>query len=129
VREHFGFLPGAQANTFYDVRKRHGKNTKNKLLKIKTMEKFSKVIECLKNGGSARRLAWNENNEIVMQIPQCIDKTIVPKMTSLPAGIKSMIGTVGSGEISYHDQVLIVTFVDDESTPASGFYSAKIRLF
>ncbi len=86
------------------------------------MEKFSKVIECLKNGGSARRLAWNENKEIVMQIPQRIDKTIVPKMTSLPASIKSMISTVGSGEISYHDQVLIVTFTDNESTPATATY-------
>ena len=51
-----------------------------------------------------------------MQIPQCIAKDVVPKMTSLPAAIKPKISTVGSGEISYHDQVLMITFTDDEKT-------------
>lgn len=83
---------------------------------------FFNVIECLMKGGSAGRASWTENKEIVMQIPQCIAKEIVPKMTSLPASIKPKIGTVGSGEIAYHDQVLMITFTDDEKTPASATY-------
>ena len=57
-----------------------------------------------------------------MQIPQCIAKDVVPKMTSLPAAIKPKISTVGSGEISYHDQVIMITFTDDGKTPASATY-------
>lgn len=83
---------------------------------------FSAVIECLKKGGSAARASWTGNKEIVMQIPQCIAKDIVPKMTSLPASIKPKIETVGSGEISYHDQVLMIAFTDDGKTPASATY-------
>ena len=86
------------------------------------MAKFQDVIECLKKGGSARRISWTDNREIIHQIPQCISKDIVPKMTSLPASIKPKISTVGSGEISYHDQVIVITFVDDEKTPASATY-------
>lgn len=83
---------------------------------------FSDVIKCLKNGGSASRSSWSENKEIIMQISQCITKEIVPRMTSLPVCIKTKISTIGSGEISYHHQVLIITFTDDEKTPASATY-------
>jgi len=87
------------------------------------MEKFSKVISCLKNGGTATRQAWmSEGKEIMMQIPQRIAKDIVPKMTSVQPGIKPKISTVGSGEIEYHDQVIILTFVDDEKTPVRATY-------
>ena len=83
---------------------------------------FPAVIECLKKGGHASRSTWHDNQEIVMQIPQCIAKDVVPKMTSLPAAIKPKISTVGSGEISYHDQVIMITFTDDSKTPASATY-------
>lgn len=83
---------------------------------------FSAVIECLKKGGYASRSTWHNNQEIVMQIPQCIAKDVVPKMTSLPEAIKPKISTVGSGEISYHDQVIMITFTDDDKTPASATY-------
>lgn len=83
---------------------------------------FTAVIECLKKGGHASRSVWHDNKEIVMQIPQCIAKDVVPKMTSLPAAIKPKISTVGSGEISYHDQVIMITFTDDGKTPASATY-------
>ena len=87
------------------------------------MVKFSKVLSCLKNGGTATRQAWSsENKEIMMQIPQRIAKDIVPKMTSVQSGIKPKINTVGSGEIEYHDQVIILTFVDDEKTPVRATY-------
>lgn len=86
------------------------------------MNNFANVIECLNRGGHAGRMSWQGNKEIVKQIPQCISKDIVPRMTSLPDSIKPVIGTVGSGEISYHDQVLIITFTDDGNTPAAATY-------
>ena len=78
------------------------------------MAKFAEVIECLKNGGTAQRIAWDVNGdkEIMMQIPQRIAKDIV----------KPKIGTVGSGEIEYHHQVLIIEFKDDGKTPARATY-------
>ena len=89
------------------------------------MAKFKDVISCLKNGGTATRQAWSDKNiEVMMQIPQRIAKEIVPKMTSVQEIIKPKINTVGSGEIEYHDQVLIITFVDDEKTPAKATYYA-----
>ena len=88
------------------------------------MANFAEVIECLKNGGTATRQAWDVlgNKEVMMQIPQRIAKDIVPKMTSVQEHIKPKIGTVGSGEIEYHDQVIIIDFVDDEKTPARATY-------
>ena len=88
------------------------------------MAKFAEVIECLKNGGTAQRIAWDVNGdkEIMMQIPQRIAKDIVPKMTSVQDIVKPKIGTVGSGEIEYHHQVLIIEFKDDEKTPARATY-------
>ena len=88
------------------------------------MAKFAEVIECLKNGGTAQRIAWDVNGdkEIMMQIPQRIAKDIVPKMTSVQDIVKPKISTVGSGEIEYHHQVLIIEFKDDEKTPARATY-------
>ena len=88
------------------------------------MAKFTEVIECLKNGGTAQRIAWDVtgDKEIMMQIPQRIAKDIVPKMTSIQDIVKPKISTVGSGEIEYHHQVLIIEFKDDEKTPARATY-------
>lgn len=61
------------------------------------MNNFANVIECLNRGGHAKRMAWQGNRKIVKQLPQCISKDIVPRMTSLPDSIKPVIGTVGSG--------------------------------
>ena len=99
-------------------------NKYKQAIKRTTMEKFSEVIECLKNGGTAFRLAWGDNGskEIMMQIPQRIAKDIVPKMTSVQDHVKPKINTVGSGEIEYHHQVLIITFADDSETPARATY-------
>ena len=88
------------------------------------MAKFAEVIECLKNGGTAQRIAWDVtgDKEIMMQIPQRIAADIVPKMTSVQEIVKPKIGTVGSGEIEYHHQVIIIEFKDDEKTPARATY-------
>ena len=78
------------------------------------MAKFAEVIQCLRHGGTAARQAWDVlgNKEVMMQIPQRIAKDIV----------KPKINTVGSGEIEYHHQVLIIEFKDDEKTPARATY-------
>ena len=55
-----------------------------------------------------------------MQIPQRIAKDIVPKMTSVQDSVKPKISTVGSGEIEYHDQVIIIEFVDELPKTHSG---------
>ena len=88
------------------------------------MAKFAEVIQCLRHGGTAARQAWDVlgNKEVMMQIPQRIAKDIVPKMTSVQESVKPKINTVGSGEIEYHDQVIIIEFVDDEKTPARATY-------
>ena len=88
------------------------------------MVKFKDVICCIKNGGTARRMSWYEDGdkEIMMQIPQRISKDIVPKMTSVQESIKPKLSTVGSGEIEYHDQVIVITFTDDGKTPARATY-------
>lgn len=88
------------------------------------MAKFAEVIECLRYGGTATRHAWDVRGdmEVMMQIPQRISKDIVPKMTSVQEHIKPKISTVGSGEIEYHDQVIIITFTDDGQTPARATY-------
>lgn len=90
--------------------------------------KFDKVIEALQRGGTARRWktpSW-QGKCIVKQIPQTVPAEVVPKMTSLPDGIKQTIGTVGLqgptfGTISYHDQVLIVTLNDFEPVSATSY--------
>lgn len=86
------------------------------------MAKFSEVIECLKNGGVARRAIWGVNNEIMMQIPARISKDVVPKMTSLQEMAKRRISATGSGEIEYHDQVLLISYSEDRVTPAKATY-------
>lgn len=90
--------------------------------------KFDKVIESLQRGG----IAWRYSSPafagkvIVKQIAQTVPASVVPKMTSLPEGIKQRIGTVGlddemKGSISYHDQVLIVTINDYERVSATSY--------
>ena len=67
-------------------------------------------------GVTAQRIAWDVtgDKEIMMQIPQRIAKDIVPKMTSVQDIVKPKINTVGSSEIEYHHQVIIIEFKDDE---------------
>ena len=81
--------------------------------------KFAEIIERLKNGGTFARVSWRENKYIACQIPQVISKEIVPKMTSLPDDAKRILSTVGSGAISYHDQVLIINNEDKPDVAAT----------
>lgn len=90
--------------------------------------KFSEILEGLKNGQAYTRFrteSWH-GKFICMQIPQTVPAEVVPKMTSLPEGVKAFIGTVGlddefHGTISYHDQVLIITCNDFARTSATSY--------
>ena len=72
--------------------------------------KFSEIIDRLNDGEMFLRYsspAW-AGKFIVKQIPQTVPAEVVPRMTSLPDYTKAVIGTMGDGSISYHDQVLLV---------------------
>ena len=77
--------------------------------------KFSEIIDRFNEGKAVARFsspAW-AGKFIVKQIPQTIPAEVVPRMTSLPDHAKDVIGTIGDGSISYHDQVLIIEANDD----------------
>lgn len=78
--------------------------------------KFSEVLDALKDGKAITnaRLAY-QGMFIVRQIPQRVNKEIVPKMTSLPEETKKFVGERGS--IFFHDQVLLF-----EANPSYGEY-------
>lgn len=85
---------------------------------------FSDVLPQLKAGACCSRTAevfWHDKY-IVMQVPSRISKDIVPKMTSLNDSAKARIGTVGSGDIHYENQVLLLQFKDDGTTPTRATY-------
>lgn len=88
---------------------------------------FANVIKGLKEGKSFRRQAESFlGKRIVMQIPQVVPASVVPRMTSLPENIKQVISTVGLndetlGTIQYHDQVLIMTLNDFERCSATSY--------
>ena len=88
------------------------------------MAKFNKVMQCLQHGGSAYRIAWvkDKDQEIMMQIPQCIAKEIVPKMTSVQEGTKSKLQRRGTGEIEYHHQVIIISYSINKELPNRATY-------
>ncbi len=50
---------------------------------------FGEAIEVLQAGGMIARDGWNGSNMFVFkQVPSIINKTVVPKMTSLPQSVK-----------------------------------------
>jgi hypothetical protein len=85
---------------------------------------FGEVIKGLKNGCTYTRSAapsWH-GKFIVMQIPQTVSADVVPKMTSLPDQAKDILGRMGDGSISYHDQVLIVETNDNCEKSHATYY-------
>lgn len=85
---------------------------------------FCKILPILKDGACCARTSsdmWRDKY-IVMQVPAKIPKEVVPKMTSLSDGAKVRIGTVGSGEIHYENQVLLLQYKDDCTTPSRATY-------
>lgn len=84
--------------------------------------KFAEIIDGLKEGHIYQRNAWSGNKAVMMQIPATIPADVVPRMTSLQKSLKGYLSTVGSGAISYHDQVIIVDMIDDPAVDASATY-------
>lgn len=80
---------------------------------------FSEILHHLKDGSCCTRTSvpyWHDKC-VVLQVPAKISKDIVPKMTSLTDNAKSRIGTVGSGDIHYENQALLLQATDDCCTP------------
>lgn len=68
--------------------------------------KFSEVLEALKNGERLTNASLsNTNGFIVCQVPQVVDKEIIPRMTSLPDSAKEHLK---GSDLKFHDQVLLV---------------------
>ena len=68
--------------------------------------KFSEVLEALRNGERLTNASLSGNGFIVRQIPQVVDKEVIPRMTSLPEGTKEFLKD--RGDIRFHDQVLLM---------------------
>lgn len=90
------------------------------LIKINIMI-FAEVIEGLKNGQNFTRINSPAlyGKFITMQIPTDIPTDIIPKMTSLNDGAKTILGTVGDCQVHYRNQVLMVNKVDGEENIAT----------
>ena len=56
---------------------------------------------------------------ITMQIPADIPTDVIPKMTSLNDGAKTILETVGDWQIHYRNQILMVNKVDGEENIAT----------
>ena len=69
--------------------------------------KFSEVLESLRNGERLTNATLSINaGFICRQVPQAVDKAIIPKMSSLPEGVKEFLKDCG--DIRFHDQVLLM---------------------
>ena len=53
--------------------------------------KFSEVLEALRNGERLTNASLSGKGFIVRQVPQTVDKAVIPKMTSLPEGAKEFL--------------------------------------
>jgi hypothetical protein len=76
---------------------------------------FEKALDVLKCGGTVKRQCMGENVFIFRQVPSTIDKSVVPKMTSLPDSAKREFARRCNdenlqldGNIYYTDQLAIV---------------------
>lgn len=80
---------------------------------------FAGIMGKLKEGALVRRFSWKEGVFAVMQIPQTVERNIVPNMTSLPPAAKTaLLESTENGSIHYHDQVLLV-----DTTKAGGSFA------
>ena len=74
--------------------------------------KFSEVLEALRNGERLTNASLsNTNGFIVRQVPQVVDKEIIPRMTSLPDSAKEHLEKANC-DLRFHDQVLLVQWCE-----------------
>jgi len=71
------------------------------------MAKFSAMIEYLEQGYPIYRSADPEGSFTFRQVPAVIAVDVIPKMTSVPDKVKSLMAENGN-PFSYHDQVVQV---------------------
>lgn len=75
--------------------------------------KFSEIIDGLKSGHAYRRQAENWRNKFIScHVDQTVPEDVVPKMNSLPQGVKRL---MEARSIYFHDQVLLFEKGEDKS--------------
>lgn len=83
---------------------------------------FTEVIEGLQQGHNYTRSLWNGKKFITLQIPADISRDIIPKMTSLNDEAKELLLDHGDGMIHYRNQVLQVSFDNDDRQNIATYY-------
>lgn len=69
---------------------------------------FKEALNVMKQGYAVRRTTdWPREYVVFAQIPQFVNKDIIPKMTSVPSPVKDLIMAHSQG-ISYHDQCIML---------------------
>lgn len=91
--------------------------------------KFSEVLEALKNGERLTNATLSNNNGfIVRHIPTYVDKEVIPKMNSLPEGVKDFLKS--RGDIRFVDQVLLFQWSPmQEAYIATGYIPTWYDIF
>lgn len=93
----------------------------------KQLVPFGQAVKALKEGKMVRRSEWNKDFFIFKQVPSSVNKTIVPKMTSLPDSVKSELikrfedlENHSIDSIHYVDQIALVNWSGriDSYTPS-----------
>lgn len=71
--------------------------------------KFSEVLEALRNGERLTNSDLSYNGSwIARHIPTYVENEIIPKMNSLPEGVKDFLK--GRGDLRFEDQVLLFSW-------------------
>lgn len=95
------FLSNPWANLMFDVAELEIKNmSQNAKIDLCT---FGIAVECMKNGAVAYRQNWKPNFLIFRQVPSTVPHDIIPRMTSLPLAVKSIL-VARNKDVTYRHQ-------------------------
>ena len=84
---------------------------------------FQEALKAMNEGHAVRRTNdWPRNYVVFAQIPQFVNKDIIPKMTSVPETVKDLIMN-NSQCISYHDQCIML----DVETGSAEYFVPTIK--
>ena len=68
--------------------------------------KFEEVLDALRNGERLTNATLSNNSSwIARHVPTYVENEIIPKMNSLPEGVKGFLK--GRGDLRFEDQVLL----------------------
>lgn len=87
---------------------------------------FRQVISMLINGFAVSRKSWPKTMFVVKQVESLVPSSVVPKMSSLSADAKAV---VGSNNLSYHSQCLVCTFDNDGNVSATSYTPSWLDIF